>query len=155
MPTACWHAYRDVLAELFRQFPNARVQSGNSFSVVYRGAADFAVKYPQTGRENIGSQMQPITMPELCDCEHEEEYTVIEPDPAVLALINRMDFGYAQSQNEQENADEPGGQTYAGRLETQVHEYADGTPQGTPNAAALLDEISSLIDGDPWMPSHP
>lgn len=65
MPAACWHAYRDVLAELFHRFPAAVVRTGME---KYDGAAGFLANYPQTGRRNIGSAFQPATMPELCDC---------------------------------------------------------------------------------------
>jgi hypothetical protein len=62
---ACWHAYRDVLAELFERFPTARVRTALA---VYRGQEGFERDYPATAYINIGSQMQPASMPELCDC---------------------------------------------------------------------------------------
>ena len=62
---ACWHAYRDVLAELFERFPRATVRTAMA---VYRGRDGFEQHYPQTAYSNIGSQMQPVYMPELCDC---------------------------------------------------------------------------------------
>lgn len=65
MRAACWHAYRDVLAELFRLYPDAVVKTGMS---KYEGRAGFLANYPATGRQNIGSAFQPATMPELCDC---------------------------------------------------------------------------------------
>jgi hypothetical protein len=133
-PVACWHAYRDVLAWIFRMNPDARVEAGNSFHVVYRGAASFAEQYPGTGRVNIGSKMEPVTMPELCDCTHEEAYTQIEPDPAAVALISRLGIGGFTRYDDDDD-------------------YAyDGDAQGTPD---LLDRISALIDGDPWNPAHP
>jgi hypothetical protein len=179
MPIACWHAYRDVLAAVFLDYPNARVQAGNSFSVVYRGAEDFAVKYPGTGRENIGSMMEPVTMPELCECEHEEAYTEIRPDPATVALIRQLnrytsaDCGvrdcdchllYAAAESEgtldaesEGTLDaESGGRTYAGRLDTQPYDSNCGSSQTAPDTDKLLAKISSLIDGDPWTPpAHP
>jgi hypothetical protein len=163
-PIACWHAYRDVLAEVFRQFPDARVQSGYHFSVVYRGADDFAAKYPQTGRKNIGSQMEPVTMPELCGCEHNEPYAVIEPDPAAVALMNRLNGYPACGLDGCDCGDIPGtgrldaesgGRTYAGRLDTAPYETSDGDPQGPPDTDSLLDRISCLLNGDPWNPAHP
>jgi hypothetical protein len=65
MPVACWHAYRDVLAELFRLFPNAVVRTGMA---KYNGQAGFLAAYPATADINIGSQMQPVRMPDCCDC---------------------------------------------------------------------------------------
>jgi hypothetical protein len=61
----CWHAYRDVLAELFERFPKARVRTALA---VYRGLEGFERDYPTTAYRNVGSQMQPAYMPELCDC---------------------------------------------------------------------------------------
>jgi hypothetical protein len=62
---ACWHAYRDVLAELFERFPRATVRTALA---VYRGREGFERHYPATAYVNVGSQMQPAHMPELCDC---------------------------------------------------------------------------------------
>jgi hypothetical protein len=62
---ACWHAYRDVLAELFERFPKATVRTALA---VYRGKEGFERHYPATAYVNVGSQMQPTHMPELCDC---------------------------------------------------------------------------------------
>ena len=63
---ACWHAYRDVLAELFERFPRATVRTAMA---VYRGREGFAQHYPATAYHNVGCQIQPAYMPELCDCE--------------------------------------------------------------------------------------
>jgi hypothetical protein len=62
---ACWHAYRDVLAELFERFPKATVRTALA---VYRGREGFEQHYPATAYVNVGSQMQPVHMPELCEC---------------------------------------------------------------------------------------
>jgi hypothetical protein len=50
-----------------------------------------------------------------------------------------------------------GGRTYTGQLTTTPYETSDSyEPQGAPDTNALLDKISSLIDGDPWTPlAHP
>jgi len=53
-PWACWHAYRDVLAEAFTLFPGAVVTAGHMWRVTYRGLDGFNERYPQTGRKNIG-----------------------------------------------------------------------------------------------------
>lgn len=67
-PYACWHAYRDVLREVFTRYPDAVITAGNSWRVTYRGASGFEELHPATGYWNIGSQARPVTMPELCDC---------------------------------------------------------------------------------------
>jgi hypothetical protein len=65
VPAVCWHAYRDVLAALFEQRPEATVRTALA---VYRGREGFEACYPETAYRNVGSQMQPAYMPELCDC---------------------------------------------------------------------------------------
>lgn len=67
-PYACWHAYRDVLAEVFTRYPEAVITAGHSWRVTYRGAQGFLDLYPGTGWINVGSQANLVTMPELCDC---------------------------------------------------------------------------------------
>src|SRR5258708_20024708 len=64
-PTACWHAYRDVLEAMFGEYPDARARTSLA---VYRGLDGFKRDYPDTAYRNIGSQMCPAYMPELCDC---------------------------------------------------------------------------------------
>lgn len=66
IPAACWHAYRDVLAALFEEYPRASVRTAMA---VYRGREGFEQHYPATADRNVGSQMQPAYMPDLCDCE--------------------------------------------------------------------------------------
>jgi hypothetical protein len=68
IPAACWHAYRDVLAALFEQRPDATVRTAMA---VYRGREGFEAHYPQTAYSNIGSAMQPAYMPDLCSCEED------------------------------------------------------------------------------------
>lgn len=36
---------------------------------VYRGHAGFTEAYPETAYQNIGSELYPVTMPELCECD--------------------------------------------------------------------------------------
>lgn len=76
-PSACWHAYRDVLRAAFTLYPNARIRTALS---VYRGLEGFESAYPETGNRNIGSQMNPAYMPELCECYG-------EADPALTLLL--------------------------------------------------------------------
>lgn len=63
---ACWHAFRDVLMQLFTEFPEARVYTSMA---KYKGMDGFLANYPPTGHQNIGSMASPVTMPQLCDCE--------------------------------------------------------------------------------------
>ncbi|GAA1895091.1 hypothetical protein GCM10009753_24970 [Streptantibioticus ferralitis] len=62
-PYACWHAYRDVLSELFREHPRAIVSTALER---YRGADGFESAYPATAYRNVGSQLYPAYMPDLC-----------------------------------------------------------------------------------------
>jgi len=64
-PAACWHAYRDVLEAVFAEYPDARVQTSMA---TYKGRDGFRDKYSDTAYVNIGSQMYPACMPELCEC---------------------------------------------------------------------------------------
>lgn len=66
-PWACWHVFRDVIAETFEQYPDARVTTG----LARYTRANWASTYPATGERNIGSMVNPVTMPELCDCSDE------------------------------------------------------------------------------------
>jgi hypothetical protein len=72
-PYACWHAYRDVLAEVFRRYPNAVIRAGMAWRVTYRGMEGFLATYPETANRNVGSQMEPVTMPELCNCDYQPD----------------------------------------------------------------------------------
>jgi len=63
--SACWHAHRDLMREIFTQFPQARLVSAKA---VYHGAADFTQKYVATGTGNIGSMMQPLQYDQACEC---------------------------------------------------------------------------------------
>lgn len=65
MPVACWHVFRDVFNVCFESHPDAVIRTGMA---VYNGRAGFLDAYPQTGKVNIGSQIQPAFMPELCEC---------------------------------------------------------------------------------------
>lgn len=64
-PYACWHGFRDVIAAIFLVDPDARIATGLT---VYRGAENFLQTYPATGDRNVGSMINPVTMPDLCDC---------------------------------------------------------------------------------------
>lgn len=64
--SACWHAHRDVLAEIFRACPDARVKS---VMADYRGADDFERKFPDTAHVNIGSMVYPVAAGDSCLCD--------------------------------------------------------------------------------------
>jgi hypothetical protein len=91
---ACWHAYRDVLAAIFGRWPNAVVIAGNAWHVTYNGRRGFEDRYPDTARVNVGSQVQPAYMPELCDC---PLVVFIEEPTEVPVMWGRPE--YAPSQN--------------------------------------------------------
>lgn len=58
--SACWHVFRDVLVELFRIYPDARVRTGmGPDKILYNGVEGFSEKYPHTAYINIGSLFQP------------------------------------------------------------------------------------------------
>lgn len=78
--SACWHAYRDVLAALFLAVPDAKVSSDYYGKVVYDGARGFLDTYPDTGERNIGSLADPLDWREGCDCDNDTE------GPLVAAL---------------------------------------------------------------------
>lgn len=61
----CWHAYRDVLIEVFNINPNAKVRTSMA---KYLGKDSFYEEFPKTAWQNIGSHVQPITMPQCCNC---------------------------------------------------------------------------------------
>lgn len=65
---ACWHAYRDVLAAIFAEYPDAKVRTRMAR---YDGREGFEANYPATGRVNIGSRVAPARMPQLCQCQDE------------------------------------------------------------------------------------
>jgi hypothetical protein len=79
-PWACWHAYRDVLIEVFRVNPKTRVRTGLAGRTggQYLGVEGFRANYPATGDINIGSQVLPVTMPECCECGGNEPRTAAE-----------------------------------------------------------------------------
>lgn len=72
---SCWHVHRDVLRELFKINPNARVVSGLGKIVdgkfkhtVYKGSKGFENDFPGTAWINVGSAMCPAYIGQLCDC---------------------------------------------------------------------------------------
>lgn len=73
--SSCWHVHRDVLRELFKINPNARVVSGLGERVdgkfkrtVYNGSDGFENDFPGTAWINVGSDWCPAYIGQLCDC---------------------------------------------------------------------------------------
>jgi hypothetical protein len=69
MAAACWHAHRDVLRELFEQYPDATVRTALA---TYKGKGGFEDWFEMTGATNIGSIAEPLRMDEACDCKLRE-----------------------------------------------------------------------------------
>lgn len=82
---ACWHVFRDVFQAVFlaesvylltQVTPLQRtVEAGGLRRPVRIATAmatytnnSFDVLYPLTGRQNVGSEWMPVTMPQLCGC---------------------------------------------------------------------------------------
>jgi hypothetical protein len=61
----CWHGYRDALREVFLINPETRIYT---VLAKYKGQAEFNRLYPPTAHVNIGPPVDPVTLPELCDC---------------------------------------------------------------------------------------
>ena len=64
-PWACWHAFRDVLAAVLLQDPDAVIRTGVT---TYRGAVDFLDNYEETGWRNAGGMFASRDLREACDC---------------------------------------------------------------------------------------
>lgn len=64
-PAACWHTVRDVVRATLAQYPGAVFRTAYA---VY-DAETFEERYPRTGTINVGSLAQPVTMPDLCECD--------------------------------------------------------------------------------------
>lgn len=62
---ACWHVHRDVMIEIFKLNPNANLKTAMAH---YKNKESFYDLYPGTADINVGSQIFPVTMPELCNC---------------------------------------------------------------------------------------
>jgi hypothetical protein len=67
-PYVCWHAHRDVFKAVLTEYPEAILQGGRYWTVTYT-AATFDEVYPPTAWRNLGSEIMPVTMPELCECD--------------------------------------------------------------------------------------
>jgi hypothetical protein len=62
-PWACWHAFRDLLMTVFEAYPDAVVSTAFA---TYRGAEDFAGKFPATAIRRTGGLYNSVTFVSLC-----------------------------------------------------------------------------------------
>lgn len=94
-PWASWEAYRDVLIELFHRYPDATVRTGMA---TYKGRQGFEEEYPFTGYRNVGSVIQPVTMPELSVWPDPGRWTPrgTDPVPTPPMLRPRPEEGFAE-----------------------------------------------------------
>lgn len=86
--SACWHAHWDVIEELLRRYPDARVTSGfrlRDVAVQYT-AATFRETALATAHLNVHTWAGPTTMPECCECDH-SRYT--DEPPTVDTELSR------------------------------------------------------------------
>jgi hypothetical protein len=70
--SACWHVHWDVIEELLRQYPHARVVSGIQLRgrhVVYT-ADTFRDTALLTAHLNVANWYEPMSMPQCCECDH-------------------------------------------------------------------------------------
>lgn len=64
--SACWHAHRDVMVELFDFAPDALLVTAMAR---YEGREGFLREYPGTGSVNLGSAFEPMAYRDACDCD--------------------------------------------------------------------------------------
>ena len=74
-PWACWDAFRDVLAGIFIEDPDALIRTGMA---TYKNARDFLNKYPYSGDRNVGSMVAPVSYGDLCDCDYAAPEHVVD-----------------------------------------------------------------------------
>ena len=103
-PWACWHAYRDVLAAVFYANPEAVIRTGIGGGTLYRGRDGFLAAYPATAGVNIGSQVQPAYMPDLCECASTQTPDVPQRGPDYSAAHYAARRAESNALIEQQNA---------------------------------------------------
>lgn len=64
--SACWHAHKRVMLDIFGENPDAILVSALAR---YEGQGDFLAKYEATGDTNVGSMAAPVAMRYSCDCD--------------------------------------------------------------------------------------
>lgn len=92
-PWVCWHAYRDVLKDVFETYPDAVIRTGiGTGGTIYRGLPGFLATYPGTAYANMGSQLQPVMMPDLCECDDSGGWPGgLRPAATTGDLVRRID----------------------------------------------------------------
>lgn len=159
---ACWHAHWDVIEELFRRFPDARVVAGywklDDKPVTYT-AGTFRETALRTAHLNIGSQLQPMTMPECCECDHsryaDQPAYVTEPVPAhnvppwernaygQSAYYEGDLSGYSHNHRHNSNPDPKRRYFLDGLAPAQP--WTPRVKPGSATVGATLDEINSVL----------
>jgi hypothetical protein len=141
---ACWHTHWDVLAELFRQFPQARVTTALA---TYTGAT-FHDAALATRDRNVGSMMDPVTISTMCACEHwtdgltpgipvDHRGEEVRMSPEVARLMARM-TGRVY--------DDTPGTVYTGAY------GSDHEPTQTPDMASAASMEKGEPTGFGWLP---
>jgi len=80
MPCACWHVFRDVVRATFENNPGVTFRT----SLAYYTSGNFETTYPATGAVNVGSMFRPAYLPELCECDDDDNGA--EPVPVDMAV---------------------------------------------------------------------
>lgn len=62
---ACWHAHRDLMRNIFKANPDARLKT---MLADYKGKQDFENKFQETGYVNVGSYFNPLEACNACEC---------------------------------------------------------------------------------------
>jgi hypothetical protein len=71
---ACWHVFRDVFADILSNHPTAVIKT----ALATYTAETFSDVYPETGRINVGSMIEPLDAEDACKCEDSGELVTIE-----------------------------------------------------------------------------
>jgi len=61
----CWHGFRDYFRAVYKREPDAVFRTAID---TWRGADDFEARYRASGHHNVGSQIYPRAMAEVCAC---------------------------------------------------------------------------------------
>lgn len=64
----CWHGFRDYFRTVFTREPDAVFCTAVA---TWKGSKDFERRYKDSGYHNVGSQMYPRMMAEVCRCGEE------------------------------------------------------------------------------------
>ena len=87
MPCACWHVFRDVVRATLAAHPAVTFRT----SLAYYTSDNFEATYPATGTVNVGSMGQPAYLPDLCECDDDDNGD--EPSEVPVGLTCRPSYG--------------------------------------------------------------